>query len=178
MRRLLNWLGALLARFLTRPTLANTTGQATDPARLLVCIQPGDVLLVEGRSRISTAIKYLTHSTWSHAALYVGSHLADAGGHPAHCFIEADVVEGIRSVDINQFADVHTRICRPMGLNESDWRKLTAFAIACLGNQYDLRKVISRNKYTSENSLPLKGRGLVVWLFLFRNNRLRDVCIR
>lgn len=29
----------------------------------------GDVLLVEGRARISTAIKYLTQSTWSHAAL-------------------------------------------------------------------------------------------------------------
>ncbi|MFT7141578.1 MAG: hypothetical protein ACI9B8_004016, partial [Sulfitobacter sp.] len=29
-------------------------------------IKPGDVLLVEGRTRVSTAIKYLTQSTWSH----------------------------------------------------------------------------------------------------------------
>jgi hypothetical protein len=36
-------------------------------------IEPGDVLLVEGgRSKVSAAVKYLTQSTWSHAALYVG----------------------------------------------------------------------------------------------------------
>ncbi len=35
-------------------------------------IEPGDVLLVEGNNRISGIIKYLTQSTWSHAALYVG----------------------------------------------------------------------------------------------------------
>ena len=38
-------------------------------------LRPGDVLLVEGSSRISTAIKYLTQSTWSHAALFVGPPL-------------------------------------------------------------------------------------------------------
>ena len=38
-------------------------------------LQPGDVLLVEGNSRVSVAIKYLTQSTWSHAALYIGDAL-------------------------------------------------------------------------------------------------------
>ena len=40
--------------------------------QLSAALQPADVLLVEGYLRISTAIKYLTQSTWSHAALYVG----------------------------------------------------------------------------------------------------------
>ncbi len=45
-------------------------------------LRKGDVLLVEGTSRFSSAIKYLTQSTWSHAALYIGDHLgppAEAG---------------------------------------------------------------------------------------------------
>ena len=44
----------------------------SDPEQLRGLIQPGDVLLVEGNNRISGIIKYLTQSTWSHAALYVG----------------------------------------------------------------------------------------------------------
>ena len=35
-------------------------------------IRKGDVVLVEGNERISEVIKYLTQSSWSHSALYVG----------------------------------------------------------------------------------------------------------
>src|SRR4051812_39482090 len=45
------------------------TGTPADPRKLLQCLQPCDVMLVEGSTRISTAIKYLTQSTWSHATL-------------------------------------------------------------------------------------------------------------
>lgn len=58
-------------------------------------LEPADVLLVEGNSQIATAIKYLTQSTWSHAALYVGTHVHGRLADPAHCFIEADLIEGI-----------------------------------------------------------------------------------
>lgn len=34
-------------------------------------IRVGDVLLVEGRARVSSVIKYVMQSTWSHAALCV-----------------------------------------------------------------------------------------------------------
>lgn len=122
-------------------------GPATRSDHLLACLQPGDVLLVEGNSRVSTAIKYLTQSTWSHAALYVGAHLADTGDNLDHCFIEADMVHGVRSVGIEQFSSLHTRICRPVGLSESDARKVSAFAIARLGSQYDLRNVIDLARY-------------------------------
>ena len=46
-----------------------------DPDRLKATIQPGDVLLVDGNQRVSQAIKYLTMSSWSHSALYVGDAL-------------------------------------------------------------------------------------------------------
>lgn len=143
----LGWLGERLARFLARATHVHGIGPATRPDRLLACLKPGDVLLVEGNSRVSAAIKYLTESTWSHAALYVGAHLAEAGGDPDHCFIEADMVDGVRSVGIDEFDGLHTRICRSVGLSESDCRKVTAFAIARLGSQYDLRNVIDLVRY-------------------------------
>jgi hypothetical protein len=143
----LGWLGTRLARYLARPSHVHGIGPATQPDHLLACLRPGDVLLVEGNSRVSTAIKYLTQSTWSHAALYVGAHLAEAGGALDHCFIEADLVHGVRGVGIDEFSGAHTRICRPVGLGESDLRKLIAFMIARLGNQYDLRNVIDLARY-------------------------------
>lgn len=35
-------------------------------------LRPCDVLLIEGRNRISQMNKVITHSSWSHAALYIG----------------------------------------------------------------------------------------------------------
>ena len=71
----MNRIGLLLARFLEKPLSHPPPFDAVDPASLHACLRPGDVLLVEGRSRLSLAIKYLTQSTWSHAALYVGDAL-------------------------------------------------------------------------------------------------------
>ncbi len=147
MSDLFGWLGRRLAEYLSHSTSGVGTGSAIDSERLLASLKPGDVLLVEGNSRVSTAIKYLTQSTWSHAALYVGGHLADTGGDPRHCFIEADIVEGVRSVGIEKFADSHTRICRPVGLSEMECRKVTGFAIARLGYHYDLRNVFDLARY-------------------------------
>lgn len=109
------------------------------------------MLLVEGNSRISSAIKFLTQSTWSHAALFVGEYLAESGGNPEHYFVEADLVEGIRSVGIEEFENMHTRICRPFGMAESDCKSVVEFAISRIGNQYDLRNVIDLARYFLPN---------------------------
>ena len=79
---MLKRVGQWLARYLTRPIHFHTLTPPTPPERLLAVLQPGDVLLVEGNNRISTAIKYLTQSTWSHAALFVGSEPLQARGKP------------------------------------------------------------------------------------------------
>lgn len=147
MNKVLSWLGGGLARFLAREVHIHSAVPATRPERLLATLRPGDVLLVEGNSRVSTAIKYLTQSTWSHAALYVGNALADAGKSPEHCFVEADTVEGVRSVGIRAFCGLHSRICRPVGLTSEDCQKLTAFAIARIGSQYDLRNIFDLARY-------------------------------
>jgi len=108
-------------------------------------IRPGDVLLVDGRQRISTAIKYLTQSTWSHAALCVEA-MDTASGHLPR-FVEADAVDGVRIVSLDQFADLHTRICRPGGLSDADLEAVTAFALARVGDSYDLANVIDLARY-------------------------------
>ena len=66
-------LGGRLARYLSRPNPRYKPLATTDLHAIAEAIEPGDVLLVEGNTRFSTAIKYLSQSTWSHAALYVGN---------------------------------------------------------------------------------------------------------
>lgn len=143
------WLGGRLSRFLSRPR-RHTYGLAapTDPHLLMACVQPGDVLLVEGQSRFSVAIKYLTQSTWSHAALYVGqaSRLVDTQGRP-RCFLEADLREGVRMVSVAEFIGLHCRICRPVGLNPAEIDAVVSHAMARLGNQYDLKNVVDLARY-------------------------------
>jgi hypothetical protein len=99
----------------------------TDPGQLAACLKPGDVILVEGESRFSAGIKYLTQSTWSHAALYVGGALGDP---LQRCVVEADVVEGIRAVGLDEFAGLHVRVCRPVGLAPEEIRAVIGHAAA------------------------------------------------
>jgi hypothetical protein len=142
------WVGERLSRHLGRPRHAHGTAAPTDPDRLMACLRPGDVLLVEGQSRFSVAIKYLTQSTWSHAALYVGSAggLADAHG-LTRCFLEADLREGVRLVSVAEFAGLHCRVCRPVGLDAAGVEALVGHAMARLGQQYDLKNVLDLARY-------------------------------
>jgi len=125
-----------------RPALPTEAG-------VLACLAPGDVLLVEGSSRISTVIKYLTQSTWSHAALYVGERApgGTAAIPPGGAFIEADLAEGVRMVGFDEFEGYPLRICRPVGLSEQDLESLITFAGGRVGHRYDLRNVLDLARY-------------------------------
>lgn len=143
-----SWLGRRLARVLSKPRHIHSASPSHSSAQLLGCLRPGDVLLVEGNSRSSTAIKFLTQSTWSHAALYVGDQIAKTTGSSTdHCFVEADMVSGVRSVSIEEFAGQNTRICRPAGLNKAECHQVASYAIARIGQQYDLRNVFDLMRY-------------------------------
>ncbi len=146
--RITRWLGARLGDYLSQTTHVHGTAAPTDPTRLMACLRPGDVLLVEGQTRVSVAIKYLTQSTWSHAALYAGdaTGLKDAEGFP-RCFLEADIREGVRAVSVSAFAGLHCRVCRPVGLTASEVDALIGFVMARLGHQYDLKNVIDLARY-------------------------------
>lgn len=147
MRVILQAAGRQLARYLAHKVQCHGVAPATSPERLLAVLRPGDVLLVEGHSRFSTAVKYLTQSTWSHAALFVGDAVPRPGDGSAHCFVEADLLAGVRSVGLQEYAGHHTRICRPL-LDATACRAVCDFAIARIGTQYDLRNIIDLVRYT------------------------------
>ncbi len=108
---------------------------------------PGDVLLIEGSSRVSVAIKYLTQSTWSHAALYLDAEARQKTGHDLPMLIEADMQEGVRLVPLTKYEHVHTPICRPLGLAPDDVQRLIADALTHVGQTYDLRNLFDLARY-------------------------------
>jgi hypothetical protein len=118
----------------------------SDPAALRRTLRPGDVVLVAGGSKLSTAIKYLTQSTWSHAALYVGDVLPQANGEP-HMLVEVTPVQGCVAVPLSKYDHFHTRICRPIGLTSSDREEIINFMVSRIGAQYDMRNIFDLARY-------------------------------
>jgi hypothetical protein len=109
-------------------------------------LEPGDVLLVEGITRVSIAIKYLTQSTWSHAALYVGDALGDGGPDP-RCLVEANLGTGVEVVPLGKYEHFHVRICRPKRLTPEDRDRVIAFMLDSIGKDYDLKNVLDLARF-------------------------------
>ncbi len=112
-----------------------------DSTGLRETLRPGDVLLVEGKGRISSSIKYLTQSTWSHSALYVGPIGGAATDGEPHVLIEANLGEGVVSAPLSKYLPCKTRICRPVGLSEADCEKVCRYACERVGLTYDFKNV-------------------------------------
>jgi len=138
--------GKWLANYLSKEMEIKGTAPPSNPLHLQASLRPGDVLLVEGNTRLSTAIKYLSQSTWSHAALYVGMNFS-SNAPEGHCLVDADTVHGVRSVDLGKFANLHTRICRPIGLSQDERLAVAQAAISKIGYRYDLRNVFDLARY-------------------------------
>ncbi len=139
---------SLLVRYLTGKVRNYEPFAVSTPESLESLLQVADVILVEGNQRFSTAVKYLTHSTWSHAAIYVGH--ADGrdyltSGTPA--IIEADLQNGVIAVPLSKYADFNTRICRPIGLDSDDRQNVAQFMVDSIGMNYDLKNVIDLARY-------------------------------
>jgi hypothetical protein len=141
-------LGRRLARFLSRPRPRGIAVATSQAGELAATLEKGDVLLVEGNSRFSSAIKYLTQSSWSHAALCVGDTLGSPPpGEPAKVLVEADVVDGVRAVPLERYSHRHTRICRPVGLTPEEIDQVVGHAMSRLGQRYDLKNVFDLLRY-------------------------------
>jgi cell wall-associated NlpC family hydrolase len=66
---------SLRTSLLTKPLGRYQRHATNDGDNLRRHIKKGDVVLVEGDQRVSEVIKYLTQSSWSHAAIYIGDEL-------------------------------------------------------------------------------------------------------
>ena len=140
--------GRAIARYLDQPIAGYEPLATSSPAQLRRTLRPCDVLLVEGNRRISTAIKYLTQSTWSHAALYIGDRLPTAADDPdPPVLLEADLLHGVWVVPLSCYEQCHTRVCRPVGLTAADCEAIITAGLACVGQQYDLKNVIDLARY-------------------------------
>ena len=139
-------IGRALARYLSKAVERGRNPSTSTPVQLEMTIRKGDVLLVDGNSRFSVAIRYLTQSTWSHAALCVGE-LPDADGKPVVQLLEADVNNGVQTVPVTKYAGFHTRICRPVGLSEKEIDAVVAFAMARIGYRYDMKNIVDLVRY-------------------------------
>lgn len=147
-RPVLRFFGRMIIRYLEKPILNYRSYQFLPLAELEANLQPGDILLVEGNQRISSAIKYLTQSTWSHAAFYVGREagLKDKHGHTA-ALVEADLSEGVIAASLTKYLGYNTRICRPALITDEDQKAVSSYIIASLGQSYDVKNVIDLARY-------------------------------
>lgn len=176
MNPLLSTIGTRLAHYLAAPKPQGALVATIAPQALAAALRPGDVLLVEGNTRISVAIKYLTQSTWSHAALYVGDALPlPVDGQERPTFIEADLRYGVQAVGLGTYAGLHTRICRPMGLSTQDIQQLVAYAVSRIGQGYDLRHVLDLARYLLP-TLPVPARWRRRMLALGGGDPSRAIC--
>ena len=146
---LLDRLGRFLARRLHSANPGYEPYTPSDPETLSRTLQPGDILLVEGNQKVSAAIKYLTQSTWSHAALYVGTALKpeDGGSGEYPQLVEVNLGEGCVAVPLSKYARFNTRICRPVGLTPDDRATVVAYMVERLGVRYDMKNIFDMLRY-------------------------------
>ena len=132
----------------------------SDYDRLRYEIRPGDVILVEGRSRVSEIIKTITLSNWTHTALYIGRlHNIDdpvLRGYIQRFYnaepddqlvIESQLGRGTIVDSISKYRNDHLRICRPTNLTRSDAQKVIAYAIKQLGTYYNVRQILDLARF-------------------------------
>jgi Permuted papain-like amidase enzyme, YaeF/YiiX, C92 family len=141
-------ISARILRYLMQPTGRYAPFYAPDPEVVRKALQLGDVLLVEGNTRLSAVIKYLTQSTWSHAALYVGERPGDVSpdGEP-NVLLEADADIGVATVPLSKYVHYHTRICRAVGLDNAARQKVIDYVLKRIGTQYDSQRIVDLARY-------------------------------
>lgn len=134
--------------------------QPCDYNRLKHEIRPGDVLLIEGNSRVSKIIGSITQSPWTHAALYIG-RIDEIDDPNLRQLIEQHVpkekhsryiIEGLLGKGtvisaLSSYRYLHIRICRPIGLSSEDTELVVAYVIRALGKPYNVRQILDLARF-------------------------------
>jgi len=159
MNWMLNGVGRRIARYLQDPEEGYEPFTPSSPEALRAVLRPGDVLLVEGNNRIAGVIKYLTQSTWSHAALYVGpiGERTTEDGEPL-MLVEANLGEGVVGAPLSKYQQFHTRICRPIGLTPDDCARVCTYAAERIGFDYDVKNIFDLLRYLFPMPVPQRWR--------------------
>ncbi len=131
-----------------------------DFSRLKYEIRPGDVLLIEGRSRISGVIRTITQSPWTHAALYIGriidfedDYIQESlrnhteAKENTRLIIEDLIDRGTVVTPLSFYRHHHIRICRPIGIAPSDLHRVLHYSIRALGQPYNVRQILDLARF-------------------------------
>ncbi len=116
-------------------------------------IRKGDVILVEGRERLSRLIRLFTLSTWSHSALYIGDaalrgdpeqkkQLIDKFGDQADKLVVGALIGGVVLSPLAKYDGYNVRICRPRDVSARHLKTVLHSALSDLGKQYDRRNIL------------------------------------
>ena len=159
-RRLRRWLIAECTRLLTQPLATYVQRVPNDVAKLKKTLRKGDVLLVEGDQRISQVIRYLTQSSWSHCAIYVGDEplhclpaddaaalRARLGDEAQHLLVEAEAGAGVTISPLSKYERYNIRICRPQGLHREDVDEVVRHVLDHLGVRYNVRHIFELARF-------------------------------
>jgi hypothetical protein len=151
----LDRMGRWLAAKLRRETSGYEPYTPSDPDTLRTTLRPGDILLVEGHQYISMVIEYLTMSSWSHAAIFVGDIPGrfTPEGEP-HVLVEVNLGEGCVSTPLSRYTTFNTRVCRPVMLSYPDQQRIVRFMIERIGLRYDNRNLFDLIRYFFPLPLP------------------------
>jgi len=166
-----------LVRYLTAELPTYQRRVPNDLERMRADLRPGDVVLVEGKSRISRMIMTLTQSSWSHAGMYIGDALLRWGGphaeralvafgaEAAYLVLESDMAEGVRVKPVAWYTDHNLRICRPLDLGLDELERVVAEMLRHLGLRYDQRNIFDLGRYlTPFQLLPVRWRRRPLYL--------------
>lgn len=123
-------------------------------------LKPCDVILIEGRTRVSDVIKLITQSPWSHSALYIGrvSDISDhrirdsirlhyQGDDDTQLMIESHLGMGTVIRPLSVYEHEHIRICRPKGLRSQDNSDVIRYALSRVGFDYDVRQILDLARF-------------------------------
>lgn len=173
------WLNATSKRKQNTPIINNFTSMRSN-------LRIADVILFEGRTRVSEVIKIITLSPWTHAAIYIGS-LDEVSNSKTRSLIkehysgdstEPLVIESLLGFGtvvnpLSLYSMENLRICRPDGLSNKDQNKVVCFASEHLGIKYDVRQILDLARFLFPYSiLPREWRSS-----LFQHNAGKPTAI-
>ncbi len=182
------WLMDRMSVWLNTAVDDNVDSQLTDFDRLCEELHQGDVLLVEGRTRVSHVIKSITNSPWTHSVLYIGrlDEIRDEslrekvsechqGESHEQLIIESMLGEGTIIKPVTKYETEHLRICRPKGLSRSDRQQVIAFSLSQLGYEYDVRHLLDLARFLFPYGIfPRRWRSTLFQQYAGRSTR--NVC--
>jgi hypothetical protein len=151
---MLGWFAEKFENFLNRSQEVQET-PLCDFSRLRFEIRPCDVVLVEGRTRVSAIIRTITLSRWTHAALFIGrlSDIEDEetrnlvksfypGDPNEQLIIESLLGSGAIVSPLTKYQYDNLRICRPKEISPQDVLAVIKTAAGYLGSKYDMRHIL------------------------------------